>query len=554
MHHLIRTGITLVLLSFVPLSHAQTPPDLATRIDATVASYFKPDEPGVAVIVVKDGKPVYRNAYGMANIAGKAMLKPDSVFRLGSITKQFTSVAILMLAEDGRLAVGDDIRKHLPDYPTQGKTVTIEHLLTHTSGIVGYTSLKNFPAVMKTDMPLEQMIGFFKNEPFSFEPGERYEYSNSGYFLLGAIIENVSGMRYADFMAKRIFEPLGMKSTAYEGFERDGAKRVEGYGRSRDGIVVAEAISMAWPYSAGALLSNLDDMATWDAAITAGKLLKPASWKQAFSSYQTADGKPTGYGYGWVVRKMQGHDSIEHGGGIPGFSTHAMRMPEDKVYVAVLANSEVPAVRPNYLAEKIAAIAIGKPYPEFRPTKVDARLLDQLTGIYKIDERSTRIITRAGDQLVAQRTGGPKSPLLAASETKFQVPNSFTYVEFTKNDKGVVTHLTVFESGQEKIEPRISDKPPAEKQAVPLPASIFDTYVGEYQLAPNFILTISREGERFLSQATGQSKLEIFAESETRFFLKVIDAQLQFTRDANGNVTQLTLFQGGREMPAKKIR
>jgi len=250
--------------------------DLASRIDASIAPLYKADAPGSTIIVTKDGKTVFRKAYGMADTGAKLAMSPDMSLRLGSITKQFTAVAILKLAEQGKLSVGDDFRKYLPDFPDKGKTITIEHLLTHTSGIPSYTGLPGFRASMAKDVTVNELIATFKDLPLEFAPGARFAYNNSGYILLGAVIEKVSGQRYADFMATQIFDPLGMQHTAYEGFERNKVLAARGH-EGRDGAFrPAAALSMTLPYAAGSLVSTVDDLARWDAAITAGKLLKPA--------------------------------------------------------------------------------------------------------------------------------------------------------------------------------------------------------------------------------------------------------------------------------------
>lgn len=301
----------------------------ARAIDALLAPYFNRDEPGATVIVTQGGKLILHKAYGLANLDANAEMTAEMVLRLGSISKQYTAVGIMILVDQGKLTIYDEITKYLPDYPTQGKKITIENLLTHTSGIKGYTSMPAFRSIMHTDMTVAARIDFFKNEPFEFEPGTHYTYRNSGYFLLGAIIEKVSGKPYADFVAQQIFEPLGMKDTAYEWRERNGHKRIEGYTRGNENhIKKAAAISMTQPYSAGALVSTVDDLARWDAAITAGKPLKPATWTKMFTLYRLPNGDSTGYGYGWQIRTMQNHLAIEHDGGIPGFASGAMRLPD----------------------------------------------------------------------------------------------------------------------------------------------------------------------------------------------------------------------------------
>ena len=220
----------------------------------------------------------------------------------------------------------------------------------------------------------------------------------------------------------------------------------------------------------------------------------------------------------------------------------------------------LPKTQADYLTwhqrftEKVAAMAIGKPYPEFKEVKLDPALLDAFVGIYKIDANSQRVVTRDGDKLFGQRTGGPKTRLMPYSADGFFVANAFTNGRFVRNDKGVVTEMVTIQRGSEQSSPRVSTTPPVERTAIALTPAKFDRLVGEYQLAPGFVLAISRDENRFFAQATGQGKNEIFAESERQFFLKVIDAQLVFAMDEAGNATQLTLLQGGREMPGKKTR
>ena len=334
---------------------------LGARIDAAIAPHYKANAPGAAVIVVKDGKTVLRKAYGIADVTGMQPLRADMSMRLGSITKQFTAVAILMLAEEGKLALNDEITRFFPDYPTRGRAITVEHLLTHTSGIVSYTSRPEYPLTMARDVSVAGMIDSFKNDPLEFEPGTAYRYNNSGYFLLGAIIEKVSGRSYANFLAQRIFVPLGMENTAYEGFERGKAPRAAGHTSVAQGFGHSEPLSMSQPYAAGALVSTVDDLARWDAAIRQGRLLTPGSWRHAFTPHTLAGGKSTGYGYGWAIGELQGARAVFHDGGINGFLTYALRLPEQGVFVAILSNADSGLVDPAIVGNEAAAIALGKP-------------------------------------------------------------------------------------------------------------------------------------------------------------------------------------------------
>jgi D-alanyl-D-alanine carboxypeptidase len=202
---------------------------VAADIDRFLSTYLRADEPGATVIVTRDGKPIFRKAYGIADMKTKAPLQPNMVMRIASMTKQFTAVAIMMLVEQGKLKLDDDFTLHVPDYPRPQQTVTVDQLLTHTSGIPGYTELPNFKRDAGKHMNVAQMLNRVKNLPLEFAPGSKMRYNNSAYYLLGAIIEQKSGMSYADFMAKNIFMPLGMNDTAYEGSERSARKRVAGY-------------------------------------------------------------------------------------------------------------------------------------------------------------------------------------------------------------------------------------------------------------------------------------------------------------------------------------
>ncbi|MET0981094.1 MAG: serine hydrolase [Telluria sp.] len=528
---------------------AQSQQSLAAAIDASIGAYYKANEPGATVIVVKDGKTVLRRAYGMADTAARKPMSPDMVLRLGSITKQFTATAILMLAEEGKLALGDDITRFFPDYPSRGRKITVEHLLTHTSGIVSYTDKPGYVGGMAKDMSVAAMIDGFKNDPLQFEPGTSYRYNNSGYFLLGAIIEKVSGQPYAKFVEQRIFVPLGMNDTAYEGHERGKAPRALGHSRNGESYGRSAPLSMTQPYAAGSLVSTVDDLARWDAAISGGKLLKAASWQRAFTPYQLASGKPTGYGYGWEMGKLQGAPTVAHSGGINGFLTYALRLPEQKVFVAVLSNADGGLVSPSVVANRAAALAIGKPLPEFKEIALDAATLDRFTGVYEVDKPAVRTFRREGDALVMQRSGRPVMRLKAYSPTGFFLPDSLDYFEFGQDARGVVTHVTQYHDGQALRQPRIGDAPPL-RPAARIANASFDTRVGRYELAPGFVLALSREGDRYFAQATGQPKLEVFAHSDTVFFARDVEAEVRFD---GTDSSYLVLHQNGQQIRAARL-
>jgi CubicO group peptidase (beta-lactamase class C family) len=331
----------------------------AQEIDSMLSKYFAPGEPGATVIVSQRGAILFRKAYGLANIEMNMPLRPEMSLRTGSVTKQFTAAAIMLLIEQGRLSVSDEIGKYFPQYPEQARHVTIEHLLTHTSGIRNYTELAHFGAAMTKDVSVDEAIAFFSEVPMQFQPGQRFSYSNSNYFLLGAIIEKVSGMRYSDFMQQQIFQPLQMRSTVVE-TSTSPVSSVVGYTQGRKGVARVNHYSMNWPFSAGALRTSVDDLVRWDSAITTGKLLGRVSWDSMAKDRPLNGGSHTGYGYGWFIRSLGGSHALEHGGDIGGFSADTWRFPKEELFVAVLTNNDSHEPAADSIAEKIAKILLRR--------------------------------------------------------------------------------------------------------------------------------------------------------------------------------------------------
>ena len=527
----------------------------ADRIDAILAKAYPDGQPGAAVIVTKDGKTVFRKAYGMANLELGVPLQPDMVFRLGSITKQFTAAAILLLEQRGELSVEDPITKHLPDYPVHGHRITVEHLLTHTSGIFNYTAIPGYMAEkVRQDLSTDELVEAFKDQPMNFAPGERWSYSNSGYVLLGAIIEKVSGQSYADFVQKNIFEPLGMKQSYYGGHQII-PKRVAGYQGAPGSYRNADYLSMTQPHAAGSLLSTVDDLARWDQALYSDELLSRETFGRMTTPFTLNSGEKTTYGYGFQVGDVRGQRVIRHGGGIFGFRTDAIRIPDQKIYLAVLTNSTGPQPGPGFAATKIAAVALGDPFPEWKAVEVDSQVLSRYLGVYKISDDEQRILTLDNGRLFTQRGSGNRLEAVPASETTFFYRNSLSYFEIERDAQGNATAMLMHQNGSKQAErsERVSDKPPL-REAVQVDPGLYDAYQGVYQLAPGFSLTITHDGDRLLAQATGQPQVEIFPESETKFFLKVVNAQITFVREGGGPAEELILHQGGRDMPGKRVK
>ena len=449
--------------------------------------------------------------------------------------------------------MGDDITKYLPDFPTQGQKITIEHLLTHTSGIYSYTRKHDFKDRQHLDAGVGEIIATFRDEPLDFNPGTRWSYSNSGYYLLGAIIEKVSGKPYADFIHQRILAPLKMTHSGYEGVGGRTPQAI-GYAPAQGKLAPGATLSPSKAYAAGALVSTVDDLARWDAAIASGKLLKPASWKRVFTPYTLADGAGTNYGYGWETGKLQGLPMVAHGGNTNGFSTYTMRVPGEQLYVAVLSNAEYGVVQPDVVASKAAAIAIGKPLPEYREMAMDPKVLEAFTGIYQAaDAKEPRRVAVVNGKLALQRGDRPRMVLLPHAENAFFIDRSLTHFEFGRDAQGKVNQMTIYQDGMAQVVPRVGDLP-AERRAVILPAALLESYLGSYQMAPGFVLEVRRDGEQLVGQATGQPPLNLMALGEGEFFVRQIEsASVRFEKGADGKIERILWKQGGRERPAPRV-
>ena len=550
--------LVLFALAAVAPAPAQPPPGdeaLAKRIDAVLSAVYKPGQPGAAVIVRKNGRTVLRKGYGLADLELGVPIAPDMVFRLGSVTKQFTAVSILLLAQEGKLGLQDEITLFLPDYPTQGRRITVEHLLTHTSGIQSYTDLAEWLPLWRKDFTLKELIDLFKDKPMRFEPGERWEYNNSGYILLGAIIEKASGMTYEAFVDSRIFKPLGLKQSYYGSAERIIPRRVPGYQMGKGGFVNAPYLSMTQPYAAGSLLSTVDDLAVWSDAVFAGRVVGEEWLLKAHTPYKLANGESTGYGYGWFIGDFAGRRSIEHGGGINGFTSYEMTFPEDGVFLAILTNSAAAGRAPEPRAVEIAWLTLGLAKPSPKLVTLTPRDLDPLVGVYEDAAQAELYLRRDGTALVAQRKGGGRQALAAVSPTEFTFKDDPSRLVVVKDAEGVVTGLRIESRiGPAQVFSRTDRPLPSPRKEAAVDPKLYDLYAGEYELNPGFTIIILRRGDKLISQATGQPEVELFPESETRFFLKVVDAQVDFVRDEAGRVTGLVLHQGGMDLPARRIR
>ncbi len=538
------TFLSLLLL----FSSSVIAQDLTSQVDALLTKQYPSDGPGAVALISKGGKPIYRKAFGMASMENNVALTPEHVFEIGSITKQFTAVSILMLVEQGKLSLEDPINKYIENYPMHGHTITIHHLLTHTSGIKSYTGMERWTKLWRNDMTPQEMIDLFKEEPMDFAPGEKYLYNNSAYFMLGYIIEKASGVSYPDFVEKNIFTPLGMKNSYYGSKSKIIKNRALGYQKAEE-YINAEYLSLTQPYAAGSIMSTVDDLLLWNTAVHANKLVKKETLQKAFTNYKLNNGKLINYGYGWGLNDINGSATFEHSGGIFGYTTNAIYLPKEDVFVAVFSNCDCNP--PGDVSTRMAALAIGKPYAnQVAKITLEADYAKSLTGVYEFEDGATRIITAEGGQLYSQRSGGEKFKLIAQDKSTFSFENSFSILQFTTTKAGVTE--AIFKERIDHTKGVKTNKPIPTHTEISVSEEVLKQYVGVYEIQPGFALTITLENGHLMSQATGQQKFEIFPESPTKFFLKVVDAQLEFFPNAEGKVESLMLYQAGRSIPGKK--
>lgn len=526
--------------------------DRLTEIfDKLLAEEFKLDEPGAAVLVSRNGQIIYKKAFGMANLELNTPMQVDNVFWIASIGKQFTAVAILQLMEQGKLNLQDEITKFIPDYPTQGNKITIEHLLTHTSGIHNFSGMDDPEKKLALECTPNEVIDFFKNLPMRFSPGTKWEYSNSGYFLLGYIIEKVTGKSYGGYLEENFFKPLGMTNSFYANDTRIIKNRVGTYSLGDKGFENSKHRNITHVFSAGAIQSTVEDFFKWHQAVHSYKLVKKETLDKAFTRYRLTDGNETDYGYGWRLGYVYENHSIWHGGLITGFGTMELYLPKEDVFVVVFSNCDCKY--PKDIALKLAAFVIGRPY-EYKEIPVENKILQRYTGLYENQKGQQRIITLEENQLYSQLGRGPKSKLKAfQNDMFFFEDNTMFTIEFSGNQKDRIEKLITKKLDGNEVWNK-TNKPIPDTNGIKVDEKILQTYVGQYEIPSMFSFSVIKEHNRLLIQAEGQEQFEIFADTENKFFTKVNDAQFEFIKDNAGEITKVILNQGGRQADANKLK
>jgi CubicO group peptidase (beta-lactamase class C family) len=457
----------LVALVMLGAAASEPPTLLSSQVDALFEGSVRNNTPGAAVLVTREGKTLLDKGYGLAQVETHSPITCDTRFRIGSITKQFTAAAILKLQEQGKLNIDDPIFKYIPDWP-RGREVTLRHLLTHSSGIHNFTAKPGFQTNVTAPISLETLVDSFKHDPYDFAPGDKFRYDNSGYVLLGLVIEKVSGKTYESCLRQMFFEPLGMKDT---GVYPSGAPLTnEAFGYSYEKGAVRRSLN--WDMSnvpaAGNLYSSARDLGRWNEALFSGKVLSTASTRAAFTvgvltGDDPAHPEDTGYGYGWTIDRLNGTREISHGGELAGFGSYLLRLPDYNLTVVVLLNCvpQLPRLQQWVLARQIARLALGPDLPpDEKPhlaAKIPSTALAAIVGRYDMGDGMTLTVTRTGDHVFMEIAGRNKFEILPKSNRSFFVNDGQAEATFVSRADGHVTKVILKQGGDRIDAPKLNN-------------------------------------------------------------------------------------------------
>ncbi len=567
------------LLAVVLVAPAPAPAqDVAGQIDALVSRYHELDSFNGAVLVAQHGEVVYEKGFGYANMEWGIPNTPDTRFRIGSVTKQFTATVILKLVEDGKLSLDGKITDYLPAYPQEtGDRVTIHHLLTHTSGIPSYTGLREFMEEHSRDpFTPDSLVAVFAPLELEFEPGEEFRYNNSGYFLLGAIIEQVTDLPYDQALWEMVLDPLDLDDTGYDHFRDVLPRRAAGYSQTFAGYENADYLDTSLPYAAGSMYSTVRDLFEWDRLLYTDRVFAdPQSKEKMFTPFLN------GYAFGWGVRDISfGGDTtklISHGGGINGFITGFWRLVDDEHTIIVMDNTEGRSV--GAIQRGIASILYGEE-PE-QPKASIAQAIHDVIEAEGVDAAVVRYWELKEAEPDAYDFAEPELNRLGYYylgdgyvQTTIEVfklnveayPEGFNtydslgeaYMEAGERALAIANYEKSLELNPDNNNARAMLRrlgvavPDEARETITLPVEMLSRYVGRYELDGGVIITVTLEDGQLMAQTEGQDAVPLFPMSETHFYMDVVPGEVEFELDEQGRVTGFTLDQAGRSIHGKR--
>jgi CubicO group peptidase (beta-lactamase class C family) len=546
-------AILLVLLCLIGSPAPAAEPSYEEAVAAQLKAVTEGDTSGLAVLVARDGKIIFQGGFGLADIDKKTPITPETKFRIGSVSKQFTAAAMLRLAQEKKLSLDDKLAKYFPDFP-KADGVTLRQLLTHTSGLHSYTDKPEFLSRVKEAIEPAKLIEWFQNDPPDFEPGKGFHYNNSAYFLAGEIVAQVSGKPLGDHLQETFFKPLGMNSTGVYVNSAPPEGAALGYSYVNEKFDPALDWDMSWAGGAGALYSTVGDLYRWNEALYGGKVIDAASFKAATTPVELPQGVDgMNYGFGLMMFDVKRLPAIGHGGGLNGWSSDLLRLPQQHCTVVVLSNGlpMPPKLNPGAisraLAEKLLAAEIAKIPPPEEDKSIDPKTFGDYAGRFDY-QSGIMTVTVEDDALIAQITGQEKNRIYPKGKDKFFWKVVDAEVEFVRDDKGQVTAARHTQGGVSFKAPKMGE------EKVKLTAEQAEAFVGQYQYGAATVLTVTRDGGQLFAQMTGQPKFPIFAIGEDEFEWRVVAAKVKFEKDKDGKVTKGVHSQGGGTIKATKIK
>ena len=538
-------------------------------LDSLFRLSFPSTEPGAIILMAKDGKPFFRKAYGMANIELPVTMNTDHKMGIGSISKQFTATAILLLQQDGKLQVDDDIRKYLPQYNTWGKTITIRQILSHTSGIPSYTELPGFDTLADKKISNSRLIRFFESAPLIFEPGTDWSYSNSGFVLAGVIVEKLTGMPFNDFVRERILKKLNMTETAFGSSDYALPGKTAEYGGNtpKGKIKMETQYDWYWAYGAGQLVSTVDDMLKWDEALYDASFIKPELLQTAHSAYRLKMGNSANYGLGWGVDTLNGKAVIQHGGAIGGYRAQGIRMPDDHLYMILLSNSGT--TNASLTLNKAVSLLYG--ISPIREQRQEIQPWKEIAGVYESLNSGSRLQKNYGNipafitirvdsinRVTVQRTSGVVTTLTAAGKDRlYDKTATFTSWKINRDATGTVTSFTVENlvptMGPVRTNKRIATTVPDVKKPATADSTSLTAFTGRFIHAFGSTTNIIQKGNRLMMEDPEfKTTTELHWLQGNTFWIRENDREVIFSRDKKGIVTSLQFFNGMQNITMEK--
>jgi CubicO group peptidase (beta-lactamase class C family) len=540
--------LLLILVSTNSIAEPIQPASKAP-FDELLQALVAPDQPGVSVVVSQRGQVIYQATRGLADVTSQRTIATDDLLLIGSITKQYAAAALLTLAAEGKLSLSDSVGSLLDD--ERFNDVTVAQLLNHTSGIASYTSIPGYmmDQRIRRDVSTKELINVFAELPRDFAPGQRWAYNNSGYVLVGAVIEALTNMTWHEYIEQTLLQPLQLNATGY--YDDTSAARYPIQGYTGTGTITkALPMSISQPHAAGALAATARDVDRWQYALHTGQVLAPVWYQQMITPTEVMPN----YGYGLGLGQFLGQTLREHSGGIHGFVSDGIWLDESQLSVVVLANSDTPQIQPTLLSKRLAAVALGQPLPIDWPEQLlSTQMMQQLHGSYQIDAETQRYLIHRDGELFSQRQGGSEAKVIYVGDDTYALADSLAYFTVQRSAEGAIHGVDFYQAGA--ITPvyahKVSDEV-AVRNVVELSEPQALRLIGDYELQPGFVIQVRLGPSGLTAQATGQVAFALTAASENELYNSQFGITLLFPA-ADEVPTQLTLLQGGARMPAPRV-